>query len=304
MRGSLRITSVVLWAVLFGLAGYYAYLILNRPVPCAEPITYRIGTLDPRFGVSTSTFMADIASASTIWDNDIGRTLFAYDPRGEVVINLIYDNRQAATDQEHVLQTQIKSSTAVADSVKAEYQSLTTAYNQSLDAYNADLAKFQQAQASYNSRVDYWNGRGGAPRQEYVALQSQEAELQSERSSLESERQKVNDLAAQVNALIDKYNLLVSHINANVQTYNSDGLAGTQFEEGGYVREGFSQHVDIYQFDNKTFFIRVIAHELGHALGLDHNSNPDSIMNPINSSTSLTLSPEDLAALKTECNIK
>lgn len=253
-----------LWLVLLALLAGYAYYFYASHRPCASPISYKIGTVDPRFGVSQSQFQDDISQASDIWESGVGKSLFAYDPRGNVTINLVYDTRQQTTQAESKLRTTIDQGAQNAKSAKA--------------AYLASQAQYLAA------------------RQEY------EAELAQGRPD-EATRQRVNTLAQQTNTLIDQYNALVDDVNQKVQTFNNDGLAGTQFEEGVYVSDNQGRRIDIYQFDTQTAFIRVIAHELGHALGLDHNNNPDSIMNPVNQSTSMTLSPDDLQALKTECGL-
>ncbi|MFA6585424.1 MAG: matrixin family metalloprotease [Candidatus Paceibacterota bacterium] len=272
--------------------------------PCEEPLTYTIGTIDPRFGVAPETFKKDLTQAIGIWEKALGTPLFAESTKGAVTINLVYDIRQQTTQKEQVLNENISQTSQTADSVRREYAMLKAQYEQAHQAYEVQLAAFNEAQARYNAKVDHWNNAGGAPKEQYDALTAEKNNLLALRGALEQKRQEVNGLADTVNTFIKKYNLLVAYINSNINAINNDGLAGTQFEEGVYVSDENGQRINVYQFVNKTDLIRVLAHELGHALALGHNTNPDSIMNPVNTSESLTVSPEDLRDLKTACGIK
>ena len=284
------------------LAGYgYYFYVSHRP--CASPISYKIGIVDPRFGVSRSQFEDDISEASTLWGSSIGRTLFMYDPHGEVTINLVYDTRQQTTQAEGKLRVTIDQGAQTAASAKAQYQASQAKYLAAKQDYTSALAQLTKAQDAYDAQVQTANSRGGASPGEFASLQTEKQALQVRSQDVEAKRQEVNTLAQDTNTLIDQYNSLVDNVNEKVQTFNNDGLAGTQFEEGVYVSDDQGRHIDIYQFDTQTAFIRVIAHELGHALGLDHNNNPDSIMNPVNQSTSMVLSSDDLQALQTECGL-
>lgn len=301
MRLPKYIGTALLWVVFAGVA---AYAWQARYVPCHAPIEYRIGTIDPRFGLSEEDFIKDIAKASDLWSNAEGKPLFAYNPKGTLVINLIYDTRQQATQKAAVLNEVIDETGRVASSVRAQYSSLQSSYNAAQAEYKAKVADFNEAQSAYNERVDYWNDKEGAPPAEYAKLSAQKRVLIQQLEALEAKRREINRLADEINALIDKYNLLVGHINTNVDAINNNGLVGTEFEEGVYTSNALGQRIDIYQFDSKTALLRVIAHELGHALGLDHTEGTDSIMNPINLSESFALSAEDLAALEGQCATK
>ena len=292
---------VLLWVAFAGVA---AYAWQTNSVPCAKPIEYRIGTIDPRFGLSEEDVLKDIAKASELWSDAAGTPLFAYDPKGPVTINLIYDTRQQATEIAAKLTGVIDQTGRVAESVKQQYSSLQSSYNTADAEYERQVAQFNQAQSAYNDSVDYWNAKGGAPPKEYAKLSAQKRALTQQLSSIEAKRQEVNRLAREINALIDKYNLLVDHINANVEDINNNGLAGTQFEEGVYIQDEDGERIDIYQFDSKTTFLRVLAHELGHALGLDHVKGEDTIMNTINKGEIFELTAEDLAALSQQCDAK
>jgi outer membrane murein-binding lipoprotein Lpp len=300
VRGILRIIvlSVAGTALVVGSFLYF------KKGPCEEPLAYSIGTIDPRFGVSEETFKQDLVEASAIWEKPLQKPLFMYDPKGALVINLVYDSRQQITQNEQVLNSKISQTSQTADAVKQQYTALRADYERAQGIYTAQLAAFNEAQSAYNAEVSHWNSVGGAPQKRYEALMAEKADLQAKQKALEQERLTVNALADSVNAFINKYNLLVSYINSNIRAINNDGLAGTQFEEGVYVSDESGRRINIYQFANRVDLVRVLAHELGHSLGLGHNANQNSIMNPVNQSDSLTVSAEDLQALKTVCGMQ
>ncbi len=274
---------------------------LFPPAPCTRPIIYSLGTIDNRFGVSREQFVNDIAQAASLWSLAAGKNLFSFDTKGGVTMNLIYDSRQAITQQEAQIKTTISQTNETAASLKAQFTTLEAAHATAQAAYQADLQSYNTAQASYNSEVQYWNSHGGAPAQQYAKLSAEKADLEGRANVLESERLSLNAQADQVNTLIHRYNALVGDINQKVNTINHDGLTGTQFEEGVYISDAAGKRINIYQFDNQTAFVRILAHELGHALGLDHDAGTTSIMNPINSGKNLSLSAQDLSELRTLC---
>ena len=285
-------------------AAGYAYYYYEQHQPCVRPIGYKIGSVDSRFGVSEAQFIEDIKQASSIWSDSIGKPLFIYDPKGPLTMSLVYDTRQQTTQQEKKLKTVIDQTTETASSAKAEYQAAQAKYVAAKGAYADQLAQYTAAQDAYNARVVAFNRSSGTSQTELAALQSQKQSLQSQQNTLEVKRGQVNALAARANSLVESYNALVDTVNTHVETFNSDGLAGTQFEEGVYISDEQGRRIDIYQFDSQTTFIRVLAHELGHALGLDHDAGVESIMNPVNEGKNLSLSEADLQELRGACNIQ
>ena len=77
-----------------------------------------------------------------------------------------------------------------------------------------------------------------------------------------------------INTLTETANEVVKKYNEGVNTYNHTFSEGAEFTQGDYQGD----KINIYQFKNRDELVLVLAHELGHALGIDHVDNPESIM--------------------------
>src|SRR3990167_6766599 len=67
--------------------------------PCDHPISYRLGTIDPRFNLSRDAASANILAAAALWNTAAAKTLFLPDPDTKLTINFVYDARQGLASQ-------------------------------------------------------------------------------------------------------------------------------------------------------------------------------------------------------------
>jgi hypothetical protein len=276
--------------------------IIHLVNPCSQPILYSIGSFDARFGISKSEFLSDVVQAKSVWEKVAGKTLLSYSPTGALKIDLIYDARQAMTDELKQQGIDISNAKATYDAIKIKYDSLVATYQVQKAEYDQAVLDFNAKQASYEKEVEYWNAKGGAPKQEYQALQQEKSDLNTELSNLNGMRNSLLTLTDEINSLVTLLNSLAQKLNLKVSTFNNTGLSnGEEFSEGEYIRDQNGTRINIYQFENKIKLLSVLEHEIGHALGLDHVLDPKAIMYRLNQSTNDQLTKADIDAFNKTC---
>ncbi len=286
---------LLLVTMLFG-GSYWFYV---AEAVCAVPIVYRIGTVDPRFNISNDAVRMAVTAAESMWEDATGRNLFTYDPKKGLPINFIFDERQAKANEEEALRQTLETKEGVSDSVRTQYDSLVKEYDALRVEHQKRTSAYEAKLEAYNKEVNDWNARGGAPEDVFERLKKTQDELATEQKKLNTVAGDLNALVRKMNALSAKGNSLVTDYNQVVEEYNSKFSEGEEFTQGDY--EG--KVINIYQYDSPDELDIVLAHELGHALSLDHVEGETSIMYHLmeKQSKETGITAEDLAEFDRVC---
>jgi chromosome segregation ATPase len=288
--------------VLICIAGVFFFFFLRTPKPCEEPLTYRLGRFDERFGITRLEFSMAVKKAAAVWGKPLSRDIFLEDPRGAIEISLIYDYRQEASDKLKEINHKMDGTNNSIESMKMRYENLKSEHEHKLITLENELHIFNARINAYNAETQSWNRQGRVPQQDRIRLMSEKNELDSLRENFRIRQEELKKLGDEVNTLMRVINEMAASHNQNVNHYNDVGsrLAG-EFVEGFFESKEGKKTITIYHFDNEAKLVRVLVHEFGHALRLEHSKNPDAVMHRLNKSDSLELTRDDIAALKARC---
>ena len=271
---------------------------------CTSPVTYSIDSIDTRFGLSRSEFLQDLSVAESVWEVPAKRSLFTYqETGGEVKVSLVYDSRQESADKLKATNKRLETIKTAFDALSTQYDriALDTKAEQSKNV--ADIAVYKQQESAFNSSVEAANARGGATPTELADFQTHTTILTDTFTRLHANEVRMNEKIRALNSIAGLLLQLATVLNSYVAQYNTAINATPAFEEGVYTSAGNDQSIRVYEYLDRTQLTRVLAHEMGHALGLDHVADSTAIMYKVNKGTNLSATSADLTELQKACGI-
>jgi len=272
-------------------------------IACSEPISYVVGVFDRRFDISYGEFLDTLNEAEAVWEESIGKELFVYEPEGgDIAINLIYDSRQEATTALYSIESAVEKDDAVYDALKTEYAGRKSEYDRAKNIYDMRVKVFNEKNNIYQRQVELWNTGERTSQKQFDELERYMIELETEVAELKTLETVLNNMVREINTMTGTLNRLAQSLNLNVEKFNTIGaLRGESFTGGVYYQDEEASGIDVYEFSSHEKLVRILAHELGHALGLEHIDDPLAIMYTFNEGDTATLSETELAALREMC---
>ncbi len=268
-------------------------------MPCALPQEIHVGRVDPGFKISTESLRAVIVEAKAAWEQVVQVPLFTVTDNAGVPVNVVYDARQENTEKLKTLDDSIQATESQRREVQARYDVLRADF----DAKQAALD--EASQAFYAEReaylADYQAAKNPSPFEQSAFIRRAEA-LDAHFAALNDQRGALSELADRINALVDQERQLVPDENSRIDAYNAVAHSqGAEFETGLYTSDVSGRTIDLYVYENHDQLLRLLIHEMGHALGLPHVADPQAVMYHLNVSKRPVLTEGDKQALRELC---
>lgn len=300
MLGNLGRLIGILLLIFVGVFGAYRYISepqihSNRPIdnllhPWDNRVRYRLGSIDPRFGLSVDEVRQLTQEAVQIWHDGTNKDWFVYDENAMLTINLIYDERQIRTNRDK--------------QIKASVEDALQQHNKQSDKLDDKKIKLDQQYANLQQQIDAWQKHHN----DIVHQLNQTTDPQYYQQLLNSyqdtlvQKQQLDVALADYRRQEQDYNLAVDDFNINVKELNTivdsanQVMTPRQFHKG--VFDG--KKIEIYEFESVDDLRLTLAHELGHALGLGHHDEPTGLMHAMAGEQDLhnfKLQPADIQLL-------
>lgn len=274
------------------------------------PLKWRVAPVDARFGVSREDVVRAVEQGVAIWETAAGRKLFERDDTAGFPIKLVFDERQkelldvlrsnrAVQTEEDMMSAQ-RGMTAGA---VARFESAAQQLRSRVQSYEMRLN-------TYNQRINQINASGGIPPGQEFAIEQERQALDSELAAIQQAEQEVERLRIEANQLADEFNRQVKLHNEQV-TNRQRTASPAKLVRLGECRIVETKHrgttktnvevISIFAFQGLDHLTFILAHELGHALGLDHVEGDGALMSAVEDGrrtpNKLAATDRDLAAL-------
>lgn len=260
--------------------------------PLDSRVRYKIGQIDPRFGLSKAELKTVCQQATDIWFLGTQRQWFVYDENAQLKINLIYDERQHTT-------LALQKTTAHINTLSQQHQQRENDINRKRLQLELKLREIKQQEQQLKQQAERIQFYAKQPH----LTSAQRDEVNAQIDQINRSYRALNGQAKQYNLELQRFNQKIQHHNQQARQINHTiEQANHLFQPRAFHKGEFDgKNINIYEFTSHDDLRSVLAHEFGHALGLEHNNDPKALMYYLlkeQDIENMKLMPADIAMLQ------
>jgi len=262
-------------------------------MPCATPLPWRIARVDPEFGISADQAHEAVVAAARLWERAARATLFPHDSAAGMPIRFVFDERQADTQARNRIIADLEREGARLATWRETLAARDREVARLRDSLDTALRDLGERIATFNATVSQWNDAGGAPDSVFYRMRARESELQRENEELQRRREALARMQDSLRIEAERFNRDAEAHARRAESFEATSPA--RMVESGQYREAaridpdgtvtVEREVRIYRYDDWDGLVLLIAHELGHALGLGHVEESGSVMSEAHART-------------------
>lgn len=252
-----------------------------------QPLTYHIGSIDPRFGarqvsingvalpaqaqdstlgLPESVIESILQDAANRWNVALKKTAIRIDAgTAGYAINFVFDYRQ-----------EYQNSVSSIDAQYSDLDGTKAAVEQERSSLDFEETQLEQERASLDSDIKYWNTKGLATGMTYDSLLARRKTYNADVQVFNKSQTAFNQKVAAYNARFAKYKKAATQAE---ETFKLAGGSSTGESAVG-IYDPNDHSITVYSYSGSQDLRLILMHELGHALGCGHASTPGSIMYP------------------------
>lgn len=249
---------------------------------CRIPYAVRIGEIDAAFRMNPADLEGALREAFAVWEGYAKTSLFALsDDVSATPVHLRFDERQARNDEMADERRAQQDIAAEIDRMRAELEDLRRDFERKQSELQEETGRYAAAVRSYEDWVAAFNRSSGGP--------AERRRLAAERENLQRESERLEDLQHGQRLDQQRFNDRVEAFNREVARLNNRSSAAAAATAGHgpvgagrYARTAAGESIEVYLVTSHADLVLTLAHELGHALGIDHVEDSEALMSAVN----------------------